>query len=1188
MLGRHKIFPPLAAQPYTEIEGNNQYLRMLFTCGYGPLALSDFKIGDTPLDNFTGVEKEIRYGYLTDPPLSLFSNSVHEDALSIALTVAAGGQIRTSQPNADELSVDFTFPALVIYDPTTGARNNRTVQVKVEYRVAGSGGAWTQVDGTPAVAAVVTTAQGSNRDLRFTAATAGQAGNAISVKYVDPGTDGAATESVAVTGSAITVTLRNVAGVRSTGLQVKAALEASAAAAALIAIALAPGSDGTGNIMENLVEYSIFNSEGFPWIGGQNTPYQLAGGANIIALANITAASPTTVRYGVRWPVSTGQYEVQCTRVTADNFDAIVQDKSFWSALRTIRHVAPVSLAGQVLIALRIKATDQLNGVISQLNCIAFSILKDWTGTAWIERETANAAAIYRAILQGPANARPVADSRLDLPTLQTWAEDCRTNNRMFNQVIDFRTTVFRLLDNVAAVGRAARTMRDGLYSVVRDVAQTVPVQHLTPRNSWGFSGSKAFLDLPHAFKVRFLNPDAAWQTDERIVYDDGYNADGSGGLKAATKFEVLELTGVTSADQAWRDGRYHLAVMKLRPELYEVNMDVENLICTRGDLVKVVHDVPSLGLGYARIKSVTVDGGGNATSITIDDAFTMASGTNYAVRIRRSTGASVLQQVATNPGDNTSLTFTASIPAASAPAIGDLILFGTLNSESVDCLVKSIAPARDLTAKLVLVDAAPAVLTAESGSIPPYQSQISLAPTVELQQPPAPIVDRVQSDETVLERDPDGSLHAQIVISMHFISGAPVPAAAVQVRFRQTGSLSDYQQFTTLVQGDATAVSIRPVTDGQTYDIRLRSVSALGVTSDWVPVTSHTVVGKTSKPPDVAGVAYTNGLLLWGYPAPPLDLAGFKVRKQFGVVRTWDNAQPLHDSLILQTLFVPTPDFGTVTYLVKAVDTSGNESVNALTVTVVLGGQSSPNIVDTEDYKALGFPGTKTNGAVGGGGNLEATSQSLFWKASDSALFWSSDSALFWNAIFDQMTYVDTYEPDSSLLYAALKLNATIAGSTYSVQYRPDTSALFWGNDDSALFWGADNAALFWDAKGDFLLWPGSLYPITRQAYEFKIVTEGGPTQGIISVLQALLDAPTISESLSGVAIGAGGTRLSLAKSYHTILGVSPVLLSDGSSARTVEVVDKDATLGPMVKTFDSTHTGTAGTVDVPTVVGY
>lgn len=59
--------------------------------------------------------------------------------------------------------------------------------------------------------------------------------------------------------------------------------------------------------------------------------------------------------------------------------------------------------------------------------------------------------------------------------------------------------------------------MRDGKFSVVRDVPQTVPVQHFTPRNATGFRGLKTFTRLPHGLKVRFVNPEREWQQGNRV-----------------------------------------------------------------------------------------------------------------------------------------------------------------------------------------------------------------------------------------------------------------------------------------------------------------------------------------------------------------------------------------------------------------------------------------------------------------------------------------------------------------------------------------------------------------------------------------------------------------------------------------------------------------------------------------------
>lgn len=99
-----------------------------------------------------------------------------------------------------------------------------------------------------AVAAALTTAlTGDNNDLVFTAKTKGTAGEAITIAYVDPGEDAEA-EVVTVTGTAISVTLRSATSVLSTATQVKAAIEATPAAAALVSVANAAANTGAGSV----------------------------------------------------------------------------------------------------------------------------------------------------------------------------------------------------------------------------------------------------------------------------------------------------------------------------------------------------------------------------------------------------------------------------------------------------------------------------------------------------------------------------------------------------------------------------------------------------------------------------------------------------------------------------------------------------------------------------------------------------------------------------------------------------------------------------------------------------------------------------------------------------------------------------------------------------------------------------
>ncbi len=68
--GARRIFPQYAASPYTEVSGEDQYLRMLFLLGYGPLDISEINIADTAIEDYKDIEWELRAGFTDDAPCS--------------------------------------------------------------------------------------------------------------------------------------------------------------------------------------------------------------------------------------------------------------------------------------------------------------------------------------------------------------------------------------------------------------------------------------------------------------------------------------------------------------------------------------------------------------------------------------------------------------------------------------------------------------------------------------------------------------------------------------------------------------------------------------------------------------------------------------------------------------------------------------------------------------------------------------------------------------------------------------------------------------------------------------------------------------------------------------------------------------------------------------------------------------
>jgi hypothetical protein len=77
--------------------------------------------------------------------------------------------------------------------------------------------------------------------------------------------------------------------------------------------------------------------------------------------------------------------------------------------------------------------------VVDQLNGIVHSILPDWDAgsQSWVTRPTRNPASLFRAVLQGPGNARPLPDSRIDLAGLAVWHEHCSHHGLKADLVVE-------------------------------------------------------------------------------------------------------------------------------------------------------------------------------------------------------------------------------------------------------------------------------------------------------------------------------------------------------------------------------------------------------------------------------------------------------------------------------------------------------------------------------------------------------------------------------------------------------------------------------------------------------------------------------------------------------------------------------------------------------------------------------
>lgn len=193
-----------------------------------------------------------------------------------------------------------------------------------------------------------------------------------------------------------------------------------------------------------------------------------------------------------------------------------------------------------------------------------------------------------------------------------------------------------------------------------------------------------------------------------------------------------------------------------------------------------------------------------------------------------------------------------------------------------------------------------------------------------------------VQASNLTLE---SGTNHLQVladgtVISRIFAQWSVPKKSNVskfEVQYREVGAPT-WMQLTT----DDTSIYIPNVRDGAQYEVAIISVGPFGSRSAATLAPAHTVIGKTEPPSNVTG--FTSNLvdsrfrLVWSRIAD-LDLDGYEIRRG----SSWDTATPVVVLGKVEFYNLPPLTVGQYDYLIKAVDTSKNQSLSATKLTLAV-----------------------------------------------------------------------------------------------------------------------------------------------------------------------------------------------------------------------------------------------------------
>jgi sulfur carrier protein ThiS len=984
--GTFKMFPMIAASPYTVLETNPatgdlvQYFYAIYDFGFGPIAPiseGNIYIGNTPLNSYTGYS--FNFFDLNKPAISTgvwddfvssdmkwYKGQVHTDSTNIVLNknLSDAGVVyseyaaeRNCQANPNnylqEISIDFVCPSGLYAIDTQGTRHDRTINMNIIFCKVGEdfntqGKAYNDLTYVSSYSHL----GGSDiffSDLTFdeSAADATQTGTYTSARYYNQGTSivyawvhpsNPPTAKKPIVGNYVFLGGEFIGRIASFHNHSDYNNTSSPAFGTVVIVLDRPLTKTYYIII------TVHVPSGLITVNYPLTQRQIAPGGD----SNITGSNNAPVYATFKFaPKEVGEYKVKITRASSTSSATfqIVDLLTLYEVVTRFDTVPIITKKRHLFLELKIKATGQLNGAIQNLSAVCTSVLDvyDTTTNTWVKRPTNNPAWIFADLLTGEVNKKAVAKSRLDIPSLLEWANYCDqvptapigstyTMPRFeANFILDFNTTLQNILNSVANSAQASLNIIDGKYGVLVDRLKTVPVQVFTPRNSSNFASARNYPDSPDAVKVTYIDQNSAWASSEAIVYSDGFNSSN------AVIFNPLPSFACTNYEQAWRYGRYMMAQNILRQEQISITVDFEYLVCSRGDYVQITQDVMMAGGQPARVSSVS------GSTITTDDGVTTEVGVSYGYVARTVSGIVTNTLSVVN-----SKTF---IVNGTIPSEGDLIVIGKVGEIVLDCIVKAINPSSDLTAQLLLVEKADGVYAAESSMIlPAYVPQITNS-LVEGITPPGP----VRSLEVLSN-------------SWYFTGSGYQYFVDLDWNYPTTGGT--YEAYEVYVNsgtgfdlyGVTRNANYRVLVDstklGTLYSFKVLAVSANGTKLDLGAVTAVTCtpVSKTTPPSDVLAlyINITSEVIQFTWPLVlDTDIKQYSIRYSPSTNGYWESSTQLLKTG--STSIMAQAQARTGTYLIKAIDWNGNESNSAAFAITSIPSLTNLNLISQiDDFPTL------------------------------------------------------------------------------------------------------------------------------------------------------------------------------------------------------------------------------------------
>ncbi len=415
---------------------------------------------------------------------------------------------------------------------------------------------------------------------------------------------------------------------------------------------------------------------------------------------SITRATNQAIRKTYSFSgLASARYDVRVTAVETPLTNrrcALMQ----WSILSAYIYTGAFIRPNKILVAMRVKATSQLNGGVPNLT---------WTQTrrnVWVYDPTAKTymqkpadnpiwaaydilhqcrqlknvnTGAYEFVIEGTPKERFTTywqewvDAAAYADELVTTSDGTKEKRFQFDAIFDTSMKRLEAANKAANVGHAVIIQHGTQFGIAVDkpgVMRQIFGEGRTLMSS--FNGSFSSLDdRARSVEITYNDKDNDYKNTEFFIRSARYAQD----VELQDNTAQLTLFGVSRRSQAYREGMYLLATNERQLETVTFSADINAIVCEYGDIIGVSHSVARIGLASGRI--VAIDG----NTITLDKDVTLDASESYGVKIQLSANDHIISRdIKAAAGTSNKVTVTTPFDADNTPAVYDTYALGVVD----------------------------------------------------------------------------------------------------------------------------------------------------------------------------------------------------------------------------------------------------------------------------------------------------------------------------------------------------------------------------------------------------------------------------------------------------------------------------------------------------------------------------